>query len=149
MGRLKGPGAERRGGEGGPSWRDVQKSARLEWAAREREKGQKAPSDEDSLLDVAADERPSHLPGKRFMGVAVMCAAFVLSLLVLIGLEIRHDKIGREVSRLTSRKVALMEENRGRRAEMARLTVVDDLETVARESLGLASPAEGQIVIIR
>jgi hypothetical protein len=145
MGRAR--EAER--GGGGPSWRDAQRAARLERAARDRGKAQKAPTDEDSLLDVAPEERPTHLPGRRFMGLTILCGIVVLFLLSLIGLEIRHDRLGREVSGLTSRKVALMEENRRQRAEMARLTVVEGLERVARESLGLVSPAEGQIVIIR
>jgi hypothetical protein len=87
------------------------------------------------------------MPGKRFISVATVCAVFVLSLMAMIGLSIRHNRYGREVSRLTSQKMALIEQNRHYRAEMDRLTVIADLEEVAA-SLGLVPPDEGQIVII-
>jgi hypothetical protein len=102
----------------------------------------------DGQLSPVPEEMPVSLPGKRFAGMAVMSAIFVLSLLILVGLEIRHNQLGRVVSELTDRKVALIDENRRFVTEMERITVVGDLEQVARETLGLVSPAEGQIVII-
>jgi hypothetical protein len=93
------------------------------------------------------EERPRHLPGKRFFSVSVMCTIFVLCLFLLIGLEIRHNKLGREVSKLTAQRTALLEENRILKAEMSRLTVFDDLEYVA-QSLGLVSPSSSQIIVV-
>jgi hypothetical protein len=73
---------------------------------------------------------------------------FVLSIMVLVGLEIRHVSLGRKVSELTNRKIALIEQKRHYLTELDKIMVVGDLEQAARQTLGLVPPAEGQIVII-
>ncbi|MDR2368797.1 MAG: cell division protein FtsL [Deltaproteobacteria bacterium] len=145
--RPKGPQGPKRPGDK-PGWRDNLKNVKGVQAAQAKKEQLLAEAEKDSVLIHLPEELPTNLPAKRFAGVAVMCFIFVLALLVLVGLEIRHTRLGREVSSLTSRKVALIEENRHYRTEMSRITVVGDLEQVARENLGLVPPAEGQIVII-
>ncbi|MDR0621757.1 MAG: hypothetical protein LBJ61_07765 [Deltaproteobacteria bacterium] len=131
-----------------PSWKDSQKQFTGALAARAMKERLAFEAQKDGQLSPVPEEMPVSLPGKRFAGMAVMSAIFVLSLLILVGLEIRHNQLGRVVSELTDRKVALIDENRRFVTEMERITVVGDLEQVARETLGLVSPAEGQIVII-
>ena len=131
-----------------PSWKDNQKQFTGALAARAIKERLAFEAQKDGQLLPTPEEMPVSLPVKRFAGLAVMTAIFVLSLLILVGLQIRHNRLGREVSELTDRRVALIDENRRFVTEMERLTVVGDLEQVARETLGLVSPAEGQIVII-
>jgi cell division protein FtsL len=105
------------------------------------------PSQDLALVPEPA-ERPRRLPVKRFASIVTLSVVFVVCLFILIGLEIKHNALGREVSRLTSQKTALLEENRHLKAEMSRLTVFEDLEFVARQSLGLVAPDNGQIIVI-
>ncbi|MDR1050673.1 MAG: hypothetical protein LBP95_06260 [Deltaproteobacteria bacterium] len=105
------------------------------------------PAPGDPVLVQEPEERPGLLPGGRFFSVTVMVCVFILCLFVLIGLQIRHNSLGREVSALTSGRAALVEENRHLRAEMFSITVLDDLEYVAQE-LGLVTPGQGQIVVV-
>jgi cell division protein FtsL len=74
--------------------------------------------------------------------------AVILGLLGMTSLAMRHNQLGREVSRLTGLKVELADQNRRLKADMDSLTVLEDLEAVARERLGLVSPSKGQIEII-
>ncbi|MDR1296251.1 MAG: hypothetical protein LBO05_02525 [Deltaproteobacteria bacterium] len=101
----------------------------------------------DPVLVQEPEERPGLLPGGRFFSVTVMVGVFILCLFVLIGLQIRHNSLGREVSALTSGRAVLVEENRHLRAEMFSITVLDDLEYAAQE-LGLVTPGQGQIVVV-
>ena len=83
-----------------------------------------------------------------FAPLAASLAAVILGFLMMTHLAMRHNQLGREVSRLNSQKVALTDLNRRLRADMDMLTVLGDLEVVARDRVGLVSPSIGQIEII-
>jgi hypothetical protein len=128
-------------------WRKIIKYKKEQRETKNQELQEKI-VDADSFLLPIPEERPKHLPGNRFLSIVIMSVVFILSLLVLIGLEIRHNSLGRNVSILMNQKIALIEENRRYKADMYKLIAIDDLETVAKESLGLVFPDEGQIIII-
>jgi hypothetical protein len=130
----------------GPSWKNMEfKGAKEAMAKRESLSLEAA---KDRPLELDPDERPTQLSVGRFVSITVLVFVVFLSLLVIIGLQVRHLRLGREVYDLNSKRVGLMEKNRHYRAEMAKITVVGDLEVVARETLGLVTPDKGQIVII-
>lgn len=104
---------------------------------------------DDGAMDAAmAGWRLARLPSEVFAPLVAIMLAVVLSFLVLTHLALRNNQLGREVSRLNSRKVELSDMNRRLRAEMDLLTVFEDLEIVARDRLGLVSPSKAQIEII-
>jgi cell division protein FtsL len=92
--------------------------------------------------------RLRRLPPGIFAPLAAIVLAVLAAMAVMTWLAMRHNQMGREVSRLTTEKVRLNDLNRRLRADMDALTVLEDLETVARERLGLVSPSQGQIEII-
>jgi uncharacterized protein HemX len=103
---------------------------------------------ESKLESVPPKYRLRPLPKGLFAPLAACVLALVLGLLLMTYLAMRHNQLGREVSRLNNQKVALADLNRRLKADMDMLTVMEDLELVARERLGLVSPAKGQIEII-
>ncbi|MDR2301100.1 MAG: hypothetical protein LBF38_03530 [Deltaproteobacteria bacterium] len=148
--RSRGKGRRRGGGQKafGGGWQDSQKNQQVMREASAKKEQVLLEAQKDSVLVHDPEDRPKSLPGKRFFSVLIMCLVFVLSIMVLVGLEIRHVRLGLEVSKLTNRKVALTEQKRHLLTELDKTMVVGDMEQVARESLGLVSPADGQIVII-
>jgi cell division protein FtsL len=103
--------------------------------------------EDDPILEQEPDERPRNIPVRRFLSISVLVILVVAVIFVLIGLQIRHGRLGREVSQLTVKKRTLLEENRQLRSELSRLTSLDDLEYVAN-TLGLVRPDSNQIVVI-
>ncbi|MDR0355396.1 MAG: cell division protein FtsL [Deltaproteobacteria bacterium] len=103
----------------------------------------------DVLLDPSPDDRPQGLPPNRFWGVIVLSSIVVLCLILLVSLEIRHIGIGREVSRLSQRRNVLSDENLRLKSELDSIMEFQELETAARDSLGMAPPQMTQIVTIR
>jgi hypothetical protein len=131
-------------------------AARPFWQARSK-KAQSAKK--PASLSLAAvgppDEvaaAPSHqirrLRPALFVPLAGIVFVLIMGLFGMTHLAMRHNHLGREVSRLTSQKVALTDQNRRLKADMDAMTVLEDLEAVARGRLGLISPSKGQIEII-
>ncbi|MDR2454991.1 MAG: hypothetical protein LBE49_00130 [Deltaproteobacteria bacterium] len=112
------------------------------------DKGFKPEETENKLESVPPKYRLRRLPKGLFAPLAACVLALVLGFLLMTYLAMRHNQLGREVSRLNNQKVALADLNRRLKADMDMLTVMEDLELVARERLGLVSPAQGQIEII-
>lgn len=132
-----------------PSWQRKSRNTQANWRAKNKKRDlELLEIGKDSYLEIGLEERPKRLPLKRLISLVVLCAVFILSLLILVELQIKHNKLGLNISQLTNRKVTLIDENRRYRAEMDNLMIVGDLEQVARETLGLVSPTEGQIIII-
>ncbi|MDR2443728.1 MAG: hypothetical protein LBE31_09460 [Deltaproteobacteria bacterium] len=102
----------------------------------------------DTNQPLEPTERLERIPPRAFAILAAILVVLILGLWFKTTLAMRHNQLGREVSRLTDEKVELNELNRELKAEMARLTVLEDLEFIAIESLGLVSPKDGQIEII-
>jgi hypothetical protein len=127
-----------------PTWKISQRQAQKTKVNRERGGSEEI----DPQLEAEPGERVTQMSLKKFLTVAFLSLVFVLGLGVFITIAIIHNRLGREVSRLTNERVRLTEINRELKADMARLTVYEDLEFVARNSLGLVTPSKGQIVII-
>jgi cell division protein FtsB len=131
--------------------RDFRESRLFEKAKIREEKLKK-------LMEMRAPERQvlkprpgdslSVLPLYRFV-LAVGCITiFVSGLFVLNYLAQSKNQLGAEVSRLTTEQQRLKENNGHLKAKLERLLVLENLETIARDPLGLAMPRTGQIVVL-
>ncbi|MDR1486984.1 MAG: hypothetical protein LBT62_03160 [Deltaproteobacteria bacterium] len=127
-----------------PVWKNTQKEIRQNKIVRQRA----ALEQNEPELELEPQERVTLMPFKKFLVVSFISLVSIFCFAAFIYLAINHNRLGREVSRLTNEKVRLTEINRELKADMARLTVFEDLDVVARESLGLVTPSKGQIVII-
>lgn len=77
---------------------------------------------------------------------AAAAAIFVVGLLVRSNhLAVSHSY---EISELTQTKMDLLEVNRQLKTELAQVASLEHLEKAARETLGLITPRQGQIVVI-
>ncbi len=80
------------------------------------------------------------------MFAAAAAAIFVVGLLVRSNhLAVSHSY---EISELTQNKMDLLEVNRQLKTELAQVSSLEHLEKAARETLGLITPRQGQIVVI-
>ncbi|MDR1920456.1 MAG: cell division protein FtsL [Candidatus Adiutrix sp.] len=107
---------------------------------------------------AARDETPplAHISDGplRFLSIghffALAAAALVTVLLILGMVRANHASVSYsyEISELTEHKLNLMEINRQLKTELAQVSSLAQLEEIARETLGLVVPSQGQIVVI-
>lgn len=79
------------------------------------------------------------------LGVALVSIFVVGGLVRSNHLAVSHSY---EISELTQHKMDLLEVNRQLKTQLARVGSLEHLEKAARESLGLITPQQGQIVVI-
>lgn len=114
---------------------------------KSRAAAHEAPADLNTPANIAT--RPlSFLSARNFfvlLGVAAVTIFVVGSLVRSNHLAVSHSY---EISELTQRKMNLLEINRQLKTELAQVGSLEHLEKAARESLGLITPRQGQIVVI-
>ncbi len=81
----------------------------------------------------------------------ILFAAAALAIAV-VGLMVRSNHLAvahsYDISELTRHKMELLESNRQLKAQLAEAASLENLEKAARETLGLITPRQGQIVVI-
>lgn len=81
----------------------------------------------------------------------ILATVAMVAVLVVLGLvRSNHQAVSHsyQLSHLTQQKLNLLETNRQLKAELAKVSSLAHLETVALETLGLVVPQKGQIVVI-
>jgi cell division protein FtsB len=103
---------------------------------------------ERQVLQPRPNDGLKFMPLSRFMVAFGCIVIFIAGLLALIHLAQVHTQLVAEVNTLSQKQQRLKEKNGHLKAKLERLTVLDDLEIVAKESLGLYMPKTGQIVVL-
>lgn len=108
----------------------------------------------DSSVDIALAAPDMVVPAlsslslRQFLTLAGLGTGLVLLILGLVissHLAVSHSY---DLSDLIQQKIGLVEVNRQLKTELARVSSLDQLEVVARETLSLVTPRPGQIVVI-
>ncbi|MDR2945874.1 MAG: cell division protein FtsL [Candidatus Adiutrix sp.] len=112
-------------------------------------------SGEPSFAEASIPQEPniadSPLPFVTARQFCVLILVTLTAVLLVWGMiRSNHRAVGYsyEISRLTKQKTELLEVNRRLNAELASLSTLGQLEIVARDTLGLVTPQQGQIVVI-
>jgi cell division protein FtsL len=128
------------------------KASRKDPKAKAKEEAQKILDEsgrpENQLLERGPEDALKNYPLKLFFYAAVGVTLLALCLVGLARMAHSHKQLGLEVSRLTREQVRLSEINRELKMEIAKIMVLEDLEAIARGTLGLRTPSLGQIVVI-
>ena len=90
----------------------------------------------------------SFLSLKNFLVLMALASITVLLVLGLVRSNHQAVSYSYEISGLTGIRLNALEKNRQLKMEMAQMTSLDQLEKVAKETLGLVVPQKGQIVVI-
>jgi len=99
-----------------------------------------------------APQKVKRNPGdarKRSLFITSVGFGIMLCLFVFLWVRIYIVEIGYNVSHVLKKQEMLLQENRKLRLERARLCCPSRIEDIARNSLGMVSPKNDQIVIVR
>ncbi|MDR1546893.1 MAG: cell division protein FtsL [Deltaproteobacteria bacterium] len=131
-----------------PTWRQQIAAHRANTMAERADDGDVEDDEDVGGLELEPSQPLGQLSTSRFMIISGLTAFVVLCLLGFVSLAIRQNSLGRDVSKLMTERTRLAQRNRELLIALDRLTVFEDLERVARDSLGLVSPSKGQIEIV-
>lgn len=131
---------------GGLKWRNALKGAAapLRLGAGPRRVAEGAG---DAPANIAAQPLP-FLSARNFLALVFFAALVILPVGRLAFSNHQSVAESYEISQLTQTKMDLLETNRRLKAELAALGSLTLLEKAARDTLGLVTPGEGQIVVI-
>ncbi|MDR2340009.1 MAG: septum formation initiator family protein [Deltaproteobacteria bacterium] len=128
------------------------KEARIAEKARLREARlrelQEMRAPERQALRPKPKDALGFLPLTHFVIITGCIVILVLGLFALNYLAQARNELGAEVSRLTKEQQDLKERNGHLKATLERMVALEDLEIIAKESLGLVMPKTGQIVVL-
>jgi cell division protein FtsB len=152
LGKIKFPSDIRGENEGGLRGRLKRKEQGVEDKARSREEKLKLlkimQAPERQVLKPQEKDAIRSIPLSQFVIMLGCIIIMVLGLFTLIYLAQVKNQLGADVSRLEAERKMLRENNGHLKAKLERLVALEDLELIARESLGLSMPKTGQIIIL-
>lgn len=147
-------GGRRKIQRGGLSWAQSSSAAavspigeRLRLSQRSRRPAAVSVSPTPTISDIEAGPL-SFLSARQTMILATVAMVAVLVVLGLVRSNHQAVSHSYQLSHLTQQKLNLLETNRQLKAELAKVSSLAHLETVALETLGLVVPQKGQIVVI-
>jgi cell division protein FtsL len=150
LGRIKVPNKkESRDGKGGSRLSIEDKnSKKLRFKEERFKKLKEMRSLDRQILFPKHTDALIYLPISKFVIMVGCIIIIVLALFTLTYLAQTKNQLGTDLSRLNEERERLRETNGHLKAKLERLVALEDLELIARESLGLRAPKTGQIIIL-
>jgi hypothetical protein len=101
---------------------------------------------EGERLSPSPSDRLSYQPFSRVFVVCVSILILIGGLWALLHIAQTRHQLGLDISRLKREQEKLLDINGRLKARLEEMIVLEDLEVIARESLGMRTPQKGQIV---
>jgi cell division protein FtsL len=86
--------------------------------------------------------------GRQWLPAYIAAIIFVVFALAFVWINHEAVQVGYEISELHAEQAALIEQGREYQVELANLISLDRLERLAKEDLGMISPAPSQVQVI-